>query len=135
MSFQHTLSYYGQCQSYRHLCCTIPLLALHWLPERTEVCYFQAYDITMDENKPLRTYEEQEICKDPLVVLGCGHVLPMTSVDGYMDLRRAYTTDGQGKWQQPCHLPVRQLSCNMCQVWVAIKLKLCLKSQVTRALF
>ena len=63
----------------------------------------------MDENRSLRMYEEKDISEDPLVFLGCGHVLPMTSMDGHMELRKAYITDGQGKWHQPCELPVTNL--------------------------
>lgn len=60
----------------------------------------------MDENKAVRDYTQQDVTEDPLIVLGCGHVLPMTSMDGYMELQRAYTTDRQGKWKQPCQLMV-----------------------------
>ena len=53
------------------------------------ILYVQVYDVCMDENRALQSYEEAEVDEDPLVVLRCGHVLPMTSVDGYMELGKA----------------------------------------------
>ena len=67
----------------------------------------QAYDIIMDENKALRKYSEQEVTEDPLLVLACSHVLRMTSMDGYMELPSAYTTDKHGKWSKPCQMKVQ----------------------------
>ena len=70
-------------------------------------CLQQAYDIIMDENKALRDFEDAEVAEDPLVILACGHVLPMTSMDGYLELHKAYETDRQGIWRRPCQLQVR----------------------------
>lgn len=64
----------------------------------------------MDGNKAVRKYSEQEVTEDPLLVLACGHVLPMTSMDGYMELRSAYTTDKHGKWHKPCQMKVQMAS-------------------------
>ena len=64
----------------------------------------------MDENKAVRKYSEQEVTEDPLLVLACGHVLPMTSMDGYMELLSAYTTDKHGKWHKPCQMKVQMAS-------------------------
>ncbi len=69
-------------------------------------CFEQAYDIIMDENRTLRDYDKGEVTEDPLIVLSCGHVLPMTSMDGYLELHRAYETDRQGNWKKPCQLEV-----------------------------
>ena len=60
----------------------------------------------MDENKPLRTYAEEEVSEDPLVVLGCGHVLPMSSMDGLLELHKAYAMDAAGNWRCPQQLMV-----------------------------
>lgn len=60
----------------------------------------------MDENKPLRTYAEKEVCEDPLMVLGCGHVLPMSSMDGLLELHKAYAMDAAGNWSHAQQLVV-----------------------------
>ena len=60
----------------------------------------------MDENKPLRTYAEEEVSEDPLVVLSCGHVLPMSSMDGFLELHKAYAVDAAGNWSHPQQLMV-----------------------------
>ena len=72
-------------------------------------CFEQAYDIIMDENRTLRDYDKGEVTEGPLIVLSCGHVLPMTSMDGYLELHRAYETDRQGNWKKPCQLEVSLL--------------------------
>ena len=72
----------------------------------------QAYDIIMDENRALRSFEEAEVTEDPLVVLRCGHVLPMTSMDGYLELHHAYGMGGYGQWTSP--LPLKVNSCCAC---------------------
>ena len=61
----------------------------------------------MDENKALRDFEDAEVADDPLVILACCHVLPMTSMDGHLELHKAYETDQQGIWRRPCQLQVR----------------------------
>lgn len=71
----------------------------------------QAYHIIMDENKALRSFTEAEVSEDPVVVLGCGHVLPMTSLDGHVELRKAYSMDSHGRWAQPLPLKASQLFC------------------------
>ena len=60
----------------------------------------------MDENRTLRDFDKGEVTGDPLIVLACGHVLPMTSMDGYLELHKAYETDRQGNWMKPCQLEV-----------------------------
>lgn len=61
----------------------------------------------MDENRALRDYKEQEVTEDPLLVLTCGHVLPMSSLDGYMSLDAAYTKSNDGSWHRPAQIMVR----------------------------
>lgn len=51
--------------------------------------------------KPLREYEEAALLTDPLVILTCGHVFPMSSMDGFTDLDAAYAKDSSGKWTKP----------------------------------
>lgn len=58
----------------------------------------------MDENKALRSFTEAEVSEHPLIVLGCGHVLPMTSLDGHVELHKAYSMDNRGQWAQPLPL-------------------------------
>lgn len=60
----------------------------------------------MDENRSVRDYKEEEVTEDPLFVLACGHVLPMSSMDGFMELHKAYTQDRQGKWHKPYQIKV-----------------------------
>ena len=64
--------------------------------ERSRCYAMQAYDCIMMENKPLRSYEEAEVSEDPLIMLGCGHVLPMSSTDGLVELEKAYSKDRRG---------------------------------------
>ena len=64
----------------------------------------QAYDCIMMENKPLRSYKEAEVSEDPLIILGCGHVLPMSSMDGLVELEKAYSKDRRGQWAHPLPL-------------------------------
>lgn len=66
----------------------------------------QAYDIIMAENKYLSAFDEDEVSQDPLIILSCGHVLPMTSMDGYLELHKAYATDSLGEWKQPLQFGV-----------------------------
>ncbi|KAL0023606.1 hypothetical protein WJX77_006297 [Trebouxia sp. C0004] len=78
-----------------------------------------AYDIIMDENRTLRDYDKGEVTENPLIVLACGHVLPMTSMDGYLELHRAYAKDQQGNWTTPCQLEAGEQqalkSCPICR--------------------
>lgn len=97
--------------------CTAGIRILTWLvspcifskiPRLTDppLLFEQAYDIIMHENRTLRTYDKGEVTEDPLIVLACGHVLPMTSMDGHLELHKAYETDQQGNWMKPCQLEV-----------------------------
>ena len=70
----------------------------------------QAFD-AIEGDKAVRDYTEQEVTEDPLVVLTCGHVLPMSSMDAYMRLNEAYTTDKDGKWLRACQLMVMTTLC------------------------
>ena len=82
-----------------------PYLSVTW----PHVCVFgrgQVYDVYEDSSRPLRQYSEQEVAADPLIILSCGHVLPMSSMDGFLDLERAYSKDKSGKWTQACLLQV-----------------------------
>ena len=60
----------------------------------------------MDENKPLRSHDEEEVSEDPLIVLSCGHVLPMSSMDGHLELHEAYAKNARGAWTQLRQLEV-----------------------------
>lgn len=53
-------------------------------------------------HKPLRGYDDAALLADPLVVLSCGHVLPMSSMDGFIGLEAAYAKDNMGRWTHPC---------------------------------
>lgn len=66
------------------------------------VCLTQAYDIYEDMQKPIREYDEAALLADPLVVLSCGHALPMSSMDGFIGLEAVYAKDGMGKWTKTC---------------------------------
>ena len=71
----------------------------------------QAYDAMLNEHHPLRSYSMAEsdldIAADPLIFLGCGHVIHMTTMDQYMSLDDVYSRDGQGHWAAPSPLGVR----------------------------
>ena len=88
--------------------------ALHAYVLCEQHCWQQAYDIIMDENKALRSFQEAEVTEDPLIVLRCGHVLPMTSMDGYLELQHAYGMHGYGQWANP--LPLKVNSCYACHM-------------------
>ena len=64
----------------------------------------------LNEHNPLRSYSKAEsdldIAADPLVFLGCGHVIHMTTMDQYMALDDVYSKDGQEHWAAPCLLGV-----------------------------
>ena len=62
----------------------------------------QVYDIYEDMQKPLREYDPAALLTDPLVVLTCGHVFPMSSMDGFIDLEAAYAKNSSGKWTKAC---------------------------------
>lgn len=70
----------------------------------------QAFD-AIEGDKAVCEYTQQEVTEDPLVVLTCGHVLPMSSMDAYMRLHEAYTTDKEGKWLQACQFVVMPTLC------------------------
>lgn len=72
----------------------------------------------MDENKALRSFTEAEVSEDPLIVLDCGrhsHVLPMTSLDGHVELHKAYSMDSRGQWAQPLPLKASPILCMIIQ--------------------
>lgn len=44
----------------------------------------------------METFEnlsEASVNSDPLIVLGCGHVFTMSTMDGHMELKTFYTKD------------------------------------------
>lgn len=75
----------------------------------TALYTMQAYDANMNQHNQLRLYSKTEseldIASDPLVFLGCGHVIHMTSMDQYMALEEAYIKQ-DGHWTAPCQLGV-----------------------------
>ena len=70
----------------------------------------QVYDIYEDMQKPLREYDQAALLTDPLVVLTCGHVFPMSSMDGFIDLEAAYAKDSSGKWTKTRSVTAEVLS-------------------------
>ena len=75
----------------------------------------QVKDLIMLEDRPLRSYTDEELGEDPLVVLSCGHVFPMSSMDGHLELGAVYgqrTISRPGNasariWTDPYHLQVQ----------------------------
>lgn len=69
----------------------------------------QAYDAMLNEHNQLRSYSRGEsdldIESDPLVFLGCGHVIHMSTMDHYMSLDQVYSKE-EGHWKQPSQLGV-----------------------------
>ncbi len=71
----------------------------------------------MYEDRSLRSYTDEELGEDPLVVLSCGHVFPMSSMDGHLELERVYghldvvSRDGTSTriWNEPKHLQVHSI--------------------------
>ena len=47
-----------------------------------------------------------DIASDPLVFLGCGHVIHMTTMDHYMSLHEVYIKDEEEHWTAPSQLGV-----------------------------
>ncbi|KAL3153759.1 hypothetical protein ABBQ32_013348 [Trebouxia sp. C0010 RCD-2024] len=74
------------------------------------------YDIYEDMQKPLREYDGAALLTDPLVTLTCGHVFPMSSMDGFIDLDAAYAKDSSGRWTKlrPVTAEVIASPCLMC---------------------
>lgn len=72
--------------------------------------FAQAYDIYEDMQKPVRGYDEAALLADPLVVLSCGHVFPMSSMDGFIALEAAYAKDSKGNWTKPCSFTAEVMS-------------------------
>lgn len=63
--------------------------------------------------KPVREYDDASLLVDPLVVLSCGHTLPMSSMDGFIGLEAAYAKDGMGKWTKTCSVAGEVMSNSM----------------------
>ena len=64
----------------------------------------------MDENTALRSFKEDDVAEDPLLVLRCGHVLTRSTMDGYLELHQVYGMDSQGQWAKPLPFQVTQLA-------------------------
>ena len=64
----------------------------------------------LNEHNQLRMYSEADseldIASDPLVFLGCGHVIHMRTMDHYMSLDQVYNKGAEGRWEAPCQLGV-----------------------------
>lgn len=72
----------------------------------------------LNEHHPLRSYSTAEsdldIAADPLIFLGCGHVIHMTTMDQYMSLDDVYSKDGQGHWAAPSPLGAEKKAVKTC---------------------
>jgi hypothetical protein len=44
----------------------------------------------------LFTFEEVDLNKNPCIMLFCGHILTLESMDGHMAMSDFYTTNGEG---------------------------------------
>ena len=70
----------------------------------------QAYDAVLNEHHQLRSFSQTDsdldIASDPLVFLQCGHVIQMSTMDGYMSLDEVYIRDEEGQWASACQLSV-----------------------------
>jgi hypothetical protein len=69
------------------------------------------YDAIMHENKALQEYTNEEVETDPLVFLNCGHVYPMSTLDGLLQLDSSYIRADSpdapgGAWSAPRQLEV-----------------------------
>ena len=77
----------------------------------------------LNEHHQMRSYGEADsdldIASDPLVFLGCGHVIHMSTMDHYMSLDEVYSKDEEGRWEAPsqlgvCTLKQRHLKLTSC---------------------
>ena len=70
----------------------------------------QAYDAMSNEHNRLRSFSEAgsdlDLASDPLVFLGCGHVIHRATMDHYMSLDEVYSKDAEGHWAAPQQLDV-----------------------------
>lgn len=84
------------------------------------------YDAIMHENKALQEYTNEEVETDPLVFLNCGHVYPMSTLDGLLQLDSSYIRADSpdapgGAWSAPRQLEASQAeqplpSCILCRM-------------------
>lgn len=66
----------------------------------------QLYDVMLLEHKPLVEVTNQELAEAPLLFLACGHIFPRDSLDGLVELGKAYSADDAGRWLPPLPLQV-----------------------------
>lgn len=66
----------------------------------------QLYDVMLLEHKPLVEVTNQELAEVPLLFLACGHIFPRDSLDGLVELGKAYSADETGHWLAPLPLQV-----------------------------
>lgn len=64
----------------------------------------EVYDAVMDENKVLADFTAEEPREDPLLFLRCGHVFPMSTMDGTLELGNYYSRKGSGDWDAALEL-------------------------------
>lgn len=68
----------------------------------------------MAEERPLRSFTDDKLAEDPLVVLRCGHAFPMSSMDSLLELDSFYSSTcspaGARTWTQAMPLEVGRSS-------------------------
>lgn len=69
----------------------------------------EVYDAFLDENKKLADFTAEDLSNDPLLFLHCGHVFPMSTLDGLLQLDSSFARDGSGAWSDPQELQVISL--------------------------
>jgi hypothetical protein len=84
--------------------------------------HLQLYDVMLLEHKPLVEVTNQELAEAPLLFLACGHIFPRDSLDGLVELGKAYSADDAGRWLAPLPLQVlaipaaaTRMSCACCR--------------------
>ena len=60
----------------------------------------------MADEKPLTELDQGDLDEDPLIFLSCGHIFPMSSVDGHTELDKCYSKSAAGTWEKPLPLEV-----------------------------
>lgn len=72
----------------------------------------------MIEEKPLLDFSDAELSDDPLIFLACGHIFPVSSLDGTVELTKTYGQAHDGSWEKPLPMEVSgsHRSVTMCPV-------------------
>lgn len=66
----------------------------------------EVYDAFLDENKKLANFTAEDLSDDPLLFLRCGHVFPMSTLDGLLQLDSSFARGVSGAWSSPQELQV-----------------------------